>query len=359
MPPLRPRDAVYQALRFEQTDPCPYYIWIDDALIQPLTERYGSESFLGSPGSTRTFSGSYCDKTEVLALPVEDHGDWFIDEYGATIRRGAELHVERPALPAPSLAGYRFPDLTTDAHFRHLNDWIDLHSDRFRIVLLAMMFFERTWFMRGMDNIFMDFCLEPRFAHALLDELEEVCLGVVDRLLRDFGDRIDAIGMSEDYGSQRSLLINPQQWRQFIKPRLARIIGRIRAGGKQAYIHSCGHVLPVIGDLIDIGVTMLQPLQPEAMDVFEVKQRFGKNLCLMGGISTQKTLPSGTPEDVRREVGECLRVMAAGGGYVMAPAKPILPGVPIENAMALIDSFVNQGGRSEGSRTEKHRTEPT
>jgi len=87
---------------------------------------------------------------------------------------------------------------------------------------------------------------------------------------------------------------------------------------------------------------MLQPIQPEAMDIFEVKRRFGKDLCLMGGISTQHTLHQGTPDDVRREVRACLKDMAAGGGYVMAPAKAILPGVPVENAAALIDAFLKQ-----------------
>jgi uroporphyrinogen decarboxylase len=101
-------------------------------------------------------------------------------------------------------------------------------------------------------------------------------------------------------------------------------------------------VFEVIPDLIEVGVNILQPIQPEAMDVFEVKRRFGRDLCLMGGISTQQTLPYGTPDQVRAEVRQCLERLGEGGGYVMAPAKPILPGVPIENAIALIETFVNQ-----------------
>lgn len=339
---VSPRERVQQALRFEECRPCPYYLWVDDAMVPCLAERYGAESFLGGAGTTRTFAGSCSALTEIVARPLEDHGSWYVDEFGATVRRGAELHVERPALSKPSLAGYRFPDLASDAHFAHLAAWHHAHADRFRIVQLGMMFFERSWFMRGMENILMDFHLHARFAHELFDRLEEVCTRVIDRLLGDYGPLVDAIGLSEDYGSQKSLLIHPRHWREFIKPRLARIVGRIRDGGKQAYLHSCGHVLPVIGDLVEIGVTMLQPLQPEAMDIFEVKRRFGKDLCLMGGISTQRTLPFGTPEDVRREVAECLALLGAGGGYVMAPAKPILPGVPMENAVALIDALVEQ-----------------
>jgi uroporphyrinogen decarboxylase len=336
------RKAVFAALRFEQQVPCPYYIWIDDRMVPPLAERYGIENFVGAPGTTRTFAGSYTAMTEVAALPIEDNGDCYVDEYGAKIRRGAELGLECPPLSQPSLAGYQFPDISSTRHFAHLDAWIEQHAERFRIVQLGMMFFERSWFMRGMQNLMMDFHLHPAFVHELLDGLEAVCAATIDGLLRDFGNRIDAIGMSEDYGSQKSMMISPATWREFIKPRLARLVGRIRDGGKQAYIHSCGHILPVIGDLVEIGVTMLQPIQPEAMDIFEVKRRFGKDLCLMGGISTQHTLHQGRPADVTREVQTCLKQMAAGGGYVMAPAKSILPGVPVENAAALIDAFLRQ-----------------
>ena len=338
----RPRDIVFETLRFEPPEVCPYYVWVDSPMVSPLAEHYGVEKFIGPPDGVNSFAGSYTAMTEITALPIEDHGDWYVDEFGATLRRGAELHVERPAVDGPSLAGYRFPDLATDRHFAHMEAWLQTHAERFKIVQLGLMFFERSWFMREMPNILMDFHDNPAFAHELFDGLEQVCLGVVDRLLRDHSNQIDAIGLTEDYGSQQNLLISPRTWREFIKPRLARIVGAIRAGGKQAYLHSCGHVLPVIGDLVDIGVTMLQPLQPEAMDIFEVKRQFGRDLCLVGGISTQQTLPYGTPEDVRREVRACLTQMAAGGGYVMAPAKPILPGVPLENAIALIDAFVNQ-----------------
>jgi uroporphyrinogen decarboxylase len=280
--------------------------------------------------------------TEIKARRIEEQENVFRDEYGVAYRDGSIWSVERPALSGPSLDGYTFPNLTTDEHFEHLDEWIDAHPNRFRIVQLGMMFFERAWWMRGMDNFFMDLHLEPAFCEEMLDGLMEVCLGVVDRLLADYGDRIDAIGMSEDYGTEKSLMINPEIWRRFIRPRIARIFERVRLGGKYAYIHSCGHVTEIIPDLVDIGINMLQPIQPEAMDIFALKKEFGKDLCLVGGISTQRTLPFGTPQQVRDEVKRCLDVMADGGGYIMAPAKPILPGVPIENAVALLESFVNQ-----------------
>jgi uroporphyrinogen decarboxylase len=170
----------------------------------------------------------------------------------------------------------------------------------------------------------------------------EVCLKTIEALVQRYGNRIDAVGLTEDAGSEHSMILGPDLWREMIKPRLARIYGRIKRAGKTCYFHSCGHIRPIIPDLIDIGVDMIQPLQPEAMDIFELKREFGKDICLVGGISTQKTLPFGTRQQVIDEIDLCLENMAAGGGYILAPAKPILPGVPVENAVALIDRFVRQ-----------------
>lgn len=339
----QPRDVVLQALRHEQPATCPYYLWVDEAMVPPLVARYGPEAFvMGAAIGTQTFAGSYVAWGEVAARPVEDHGDWFVDEFGVRLRRGAAVHADEPVLSEPSLAGYQFPDLATDAHFAGLEDWSQRHAQRFRIVQLAMLFFERTWFLRGMENILMDFVLHPSFVDELLEGLEAMCMRVIDRLLAEHGDRFDAIGMSDDYGTQRSLLMSPEHWRRFIRPHLARLVARVHGGGKRFYLHSCGHVAPLVADLVEIGVDMLQPLQPEAMDIFELKRNFGRDLCLMGGISTQQTLPHGTPDDVRREIRTCLTHMAKGGGYVMAPAKPILPDVPLENAVALIELFTHQ-----------------
>lgn len=339
---MNPRDQVYRSLAFEEVRPCPYYIWVDNELVPALAERYGADMLVGPPGGTRTFAGSSTAWMEILARPVEDHGDWYVDEFGATVRRGSALHIDRPVLSEPSLAGCTFPDLATDASFAGIDAWIGMHPGRFRIVQLGMLFWERTWFMRGMEGILMDFVLEPAFVEELLDRLEALCTQVIDRLLADYGDRIDAVGMSEDYGTQRSLLMSPAHWKQFIKPGLARICERVHRGGKKFYLHSCGHIEPLVPELIDVGVDMLQPIQPEANDIFKLKREYGRHILMMGGISTQQTLPYGTPDDVRREVRECIDVMARGGGYVMAPAKPILPGVPVENAVALIDEFMRQ-----------------
>jgi len=331
-----PRERVLAALRFEQTDICPYYIWIHDDLLEPLARHYGVQDVKA------TVIRDHQVMREILALKEYVTPDTYLDDFGTLWRQGAALHVERPALVAPSLHGYTFPALTSDAHFAGLAEWLAAYHDRFKIVQLGMLFFERTWAMRGMENILMDMHDNPRFVDELLDSLESLCCAVIDRLVRDFGDRLDAIGFSDDMGAQHRMLISPAMWRRFLKPRQARMYDRIRSAGKVVYLHTCGHVEPIVGELVDMGVNMLQPIQPESMDIFALKRKYGRQLCFAGGISTQQTLPFGAPDQVRAETRQCIKVMGAGGGYVVAPSKPILPGVPLPNAIALIDTLVGQ-----------------
>ena len=333
---LLPRDRVLTALRFEQPDFCPYYIWVDPEMMAPLASAYGVRDV------KEAIIYDHQVMREVSPLRRRLSPTSFIDDFGAVWSEAAEIYVTRPALSQPSLKGFTFPDLTTDAHFAGLGEWLDANRDRFKVIQLGMLFWERTWAMRGMENIMMDLYDSPAFVDELLDGLESVCCSVIDRLVRDYGDGVDAIGFSEDMGTQRGLMMSPQTWRRFLKPHQKRMYDRIRAAGKVVYLHSCGDIQPIVGELIDMGVQMLQPIQPEAMDIFALKRNFGRHLCFAGGISTQQTLPYGTPQQIRDEVRTCIEVMGESGGYVMAPAKPILPGVPIQNAVALIDAIVEQ-----------------
>jgi uroporphyrinogen decarboxylase len=191
-----PRERVLTALRFEQPDICPYYIWIHEEMTEPLSQHYGVRDVKA------TVIRDHQVMREILALKEYTTPDTYLDDFGSLWRQGAVLHVERPALAAPSLRGYTFPDLSSDAHFAGLAEWLDAYRDRFKIVQLGMLFFERTWAMRGMENIMMDMHENPRFVDELLDSLESLCCSVIDRLVRDFRDHVDAIRYSDDMGAQ-------------------------------------------------------------------------------------------------------------------------------------------------------------
>jgi len=194
--------------------------------------------------------------------------------------------------------------------------------------------FESAWMIRGFQEFYMDLVLNPSFAHDLLDIVLERQLEVIDTLA---GLPCDGIMMTDDYGDQQGVSIGPALWRTFVKPRLARLYDRIHAAGKTVFHHSCGNLFDIIPDMIDIGLDVLQSVQPEAMPVYELKKRYGQNLCLWGGLGTQHLLPFGTPDAIRAEVRKLKKELGKNGGYIFSSCKPIMDEVPLENAIALIE----------------------
>ena len=136
--------------------------------------------------------------------------------------------------------------------------------------------------------------------------------------------------------------MGPDLWRQFIKPRAAKMYQAVKESGKHVIIHSCGKVDEIFPDLIDIGLDMFNPFQPEVIDVFEIKMKYGKKLSFYGGISTQKTLPYGTVQDVKDEVRRLINKIGKGGGYIAAPAHAIPGDAKPENIDAMIHILDNQ-----------------
>jgi len=130
--------------------------------------------------------------------------------------------------------------------------------------------------------------------------------------------------------------MSPDHWREFIKPRLATLFARVKAEGLFTFLHSCGNVSEIIPDLIEIGLDVLHPIQPEAVDIALLKAEYGDKLAFYGGISTQRTLPHGTPEEVAAAVRQTVDVMSKGGGYILAPGITLQHDVPLENILAFI-----------------------
>jgi uroporphyrinogen decarboxylase len=136
--------------------------------------------------------------------------------------------------------------------------------------------------------------------------------------------------------------MGPHLWRKLIKPRLARLFARVKESGKFVCMHSDGQVDAIFEDLIEIGLDMYNPLQPEIRDVAAVKRRFGDRLSFHGGIGIQDLLPHGTPEQVRAEVRRLIDVLGAGGGYILGPSHAIMADAPVENLVALIEAVRDQ-----------------
>ena len=191
--------------------------------------------------------------------------------------------------------------------------------------------------MRGMENLLCDFLVNPSLAEALLDRVTDLCAAQARMAARSGAD---VIHMADDLGTQRSTYISPGLFRDWIKPRLAAVIGAAKAENADVLIHfhSDGAVTPFIPDLVEIGVDILNPIQPECMDAGAIKREFGDVLSLSGGVGTQTTMPFGTPEEVRERVRWCCDNLGRGGGLWLAPTHVVEPEVPWQNILAFIEA---------------------
>jgi uroporphyrinogen decarboxylase len=272
-----------------------------------------------------------------LYAPPEQYGDRVVDEFGVAwttnaIDRGVPIG---PPLKKPSLDRYTFPDPAAEYRFQDLVEWCRRHEDHYTILWIGDLW-ERATFLCGMERLLLYVRAEPGFVGSLLDRITEYILDTLSILLQRFS--FDGIALSDDYGTQRSLVMSPADWRRLVKPRLAAIFGRAKSAGKTVFLHSCGAVAALVPDLVELGLDILHPIQPEAMDILQLKREFGKLLTFCGGLGTQDTLVRATAEKIRREVRRLKKQMGRGGGYVLEPGITIQADVPLVNILALIDA---------------------
>jgi uroporphyrinogen decarboxylase len=237
--------------------------------------------------------------------------------------------------PLPSLdrlADYRFPDpadlVLTDQH-KHDLSIVD-RSRKLVMGHLTYLLFERGWAVMGMENFLTAMITHPREMHEFLRGSADYARRVFDRYL-ELG--VDGIGFTEDLGTQRALMMSPAMFREFILPEYVYCFQNVLRAGKIVHFHSCGCVEAIAGDLADIGVHILNPVQARANDLAKIKADTLGRMALHGAIDTA-TLAGGTPADVRKEVIRIMEILKPRGGYICAPDQSI-PGIPQENMQAL------------------------
>lgn len=274
----------------------------------------------------------------------EDIGDDRVrDVFGVVWNRSVDKDigdVENPQLTEPTLDGYTFPNPLDDRFFIDIPEKIKVHGDRFRVFNIGFSLFERAWTLRGMPNLMMDFLDHPDFVKELLHAIADYNIAQVERAVTY---DVDAVYFGDDWGQQHGLIMGPNLWREFIYPELKRMYGVVKAAGKHVMIHSCGDVDELFDDLVDIGLDCFNPFQPEVMDVEALMKQYRNKLAFHGGLSTQKTLPYGTADDVRKET-RWLLDLGRDGGYIFAPAHAVESDVPLENMLAFIAEAKNQPG---------------
>jgi uroporphyrinogen decarboxylase len=331
------RERVLASIEHRQPDRTPYHIDFTQDAHEKMVRHYGDPSFLAKLGNC----------FEVHRAISKDRwkevfrGIWQ-DPFGVRWDRSIDKDIGtvcNQVVTDWNLDEFVFPNVEDLRNWDELPSLTQETGDRFTVVNLGFSLFERAWSLHGMENLLVAMACSPAFVHRFLDKILQFNLSVIEKVNQY---HIDAMMFGDDWGTQKGVLMGPPLWREFIKPRISEMYRAVHAAGKYVFIHSCGKVEDLFTELIEIGVDVFNPFQPEVLDVFAAKQHFGDRLSFFGGISTQRTLPYGSVQQVEDEVRRLINGIGKDGGYFAAPAHAIPADAKPENIAAMISILQNQ-----------------
>jgi len=335
------RERVKTAIAHEQPDKVPWDLGMGGRLHEMLVAYYRSEQ--GVPRLGNHFAHVRTQTPNAEPSQVEIEPGFWRDRFGVVWNKntssGSIGLVHEHPLGTHLLDGYEFPAPVGPRTFELYAETIEQHRDYFLVTGIGFSLFERAWTLRGMEQLLLDMVEAPAFVDELLDAITEWNLTLIREMVTY---DIDCVRLGDDWGAQRGLIMGPRHWRRFLKPRLARMFEAIHAGGKATMVHSDGDIQAILPDLIEIGLDIYNPLQPDVMDPYEVKRLYGDRLSFHGGVSVQQFLPFASAEEVRRVVRRMLTELGAGGGFIITPTHSILEDVPVENLAALLETVAEQ-----------------
>jgi len=270
----------------------------------------------------------------------ESDGDTHTDDWGVEwVKEGPFNQIRRSPLQDAddkTILGYRHPYGRIDALLKNMEP-LAANSDEYFIGCdVSPCLFELVCRIRGMEKATMDLAAAPALARAMLDAAGEFSVRLAEQACDRFA--IDWLWTGDDVGGQQNLIMSPQCWRDMVKPHLARIFDVGKSRGLWVAYHSCGSLRPIIPDLIEIGLDVLNPVQCNCpgMDPLELKSEYGPALSFMGGVDPQDLLPNGSADEVYRATLRLVEGMTGGGGgYILAASHAVPPETPIENIFAM------------------------
>lgn len=329
-----------------------YYAGYTPALLEKMKQHTG----LADADAIAKHFGAYTPVTVMPerrpGSPAPDFSAYFADMQipaGAYINSigvleipGSAYHFTRYVSPlrnAQSLSEIEsFPyvaidDFTTEGMASRVED---AHTQGLVAISWTGHMYESAWQMRGYQEFLMDMLTAPEMCECILDR---ICDDVTRRAIAAAEAGVDCIRSGDDVASQKAMMFDLDTWRRFIKSRWARVYAAAREikPDIQIWYHSDGNIEAIIPELIDIGVTILNPVQPECLDPIALKREYGRHLVFDGAIGTQTTMPFGTPDEVRRVVRERKQTLGADGALILAPTHVLEPEVPPENVVAFFD----------------------
>jgi len=377
------RERVLTAINHEQPDRVPLVIGVNNATGIKMKPYKGIKDIAGiqAPDNyiyewpelgtaeidEETMRRLHCDVRGVLDLEPESvckrnreretHSDC-IDSWGSgqmEITPGnwfPGIHPLAEAKTIEDLESYRgWPDMSDPSRVAHVRETARRLAEENQFAIMAtpwLLFpFERAHAMQGMEPYLLNMAMDPDFARAMLEKIADYCKQLMGHFLEELGDNVDIIKIGDDLGTQNSLLISPKMYRDILKPIHADFISFIKARTKAKILfHSCGDVAPLIGDFIDIGVDILNPIQTSTgsiSDLPSLKKKFGKNIVFCGGIDSHRILPFGSVEEVRQEVRRVMQALGPGGGCMIGAVHTVMNDVPPENILAMVDAVEEFG----------------
>ena len=333
------KELVYRALSFEALPRTPYCI---DFTVPALQKLRASEA--GSALHARLANDLLLTPVIRVEWGTRDEHGLYRDEFGLVWDRSIDpdIGIPHPFVTPDNLDRIAWPDPAAPGRFDALKGNVKDHADRFQVMSLDFSLYERAWGMRGLETMYLDMAERPQFVEALLDRVLDFNLGVIEAGLAACPE-IDAVHFGDDFGDQGGISIGPARWRTLLKPRLARQYALVRSAGKKVSIHSCGCVQDILDDLVEIGVDLFNPFQPEVIDVRKTFQAYRGRLAFWGGISTQRLLPYASPAEVRESV-QGLIGMGRSGGYVIAPAHAVPGDARERNLHVMLRAILDQSG---------------